>query len=176
MLISKWFSYCCCLVTKLCPTWWAHWLQHARLPCPSLSLTVCSHSCPLSQWCHPTTSSSVIPFSSCSQSFPISGSFPIDSSQSDGQSIGTSASASVLPMNIQSWFLLGLIDFLAIQLFSFAQSCPTLCNPMDYSTPGFQLHHHQLPESTQTHVQWVSEAIQPSHLLSSPSLPVFNLS
>ena len=77
MLISKWFSYCGCSGAKLCPTLWPHWLQHTRLPCPSLSLTVCSHSCPLTQWCYPTISSSVIPFSSCPQSFPISVSFPM---------------------------------------------------------------------------------------------------
>ena len=69
-------------------------LQPTRFPCPSLSTRVCSNSSPLSQWCHPTISSSVIPFSSCLQSFPASGSFPMSN-----QSIGASASASVLPMN-----------------------------------------------------------------------------
>ena len=88
---------------------WLHGLQHITLPCPSLSLRVCSNSCPLSQWCHPTISSSVIPFSSCLQSFPASGSFTVSRFfASGGQSIGASASASVLPMNIQSWFSLGL--------------------------------------------------------------------
>ena len=78
---------------------WSHRLQHTRLPCLSPSLEVCSNSCPLSQWCHPTISSSVIPFSSCPQSFPASGSFPMSRLfASDGQSIG--ASALVLPMNI----------------------------------------------------------------------------
>ena len=78
-------------------------MQHTRLPCPSLSPWVCSNSCPLSQWCHPTISSSVIPFSSCPQSFPASGSFPVSQIfVSGGQSIG--ASASVLQMDIQSWF------------------------------------------------------------------------
>ena len=116
MLISKWFSYCCCLVDKLCPTLWARWLQHARLPCPSLSLAVCSHSCPLSRWCHPTISSSVIPFSSCLQSFPASGCFPRSQFfASGGQSVGVSASASVLPMNIQDWFPLGLTSLTSLQ-------------------------------------------------------------
>ena len=79
---------------------WPHGLQHARLPCPSLSPRVCSNSCPSSQW--PTISSSVIPFSSCLQSFPASGSFPMSQFfPSGGQSIGVSASASVLPINIQ---------------------------------------------------------------------------
>ena len=86
---------------------WPHGLQHARLPCPSPPPEACSNSCPLSQWCHPTTSSSVVPFSSCLPSFPASGSFPMSQFFiSGGQSIGASASASVLPMNIQDWFLL----------------------------------------------------------------------
>ena len=85
-----------------------HRLQHARLPCPSLSPGVFSNSCLLSWWCHPTLSSSVVPFSSCPQSFLVSGSFPISwLFTSGGQSIGASTSASVLPVNIQGWFLLG---------------------------------------------------------------------
>ena len=84
-------------------------LQHTRLPCPSLSPGVCSNSCPLSQWCHPTISSSVFPFSSHLQSFPASGTFPMSwLFTSDGPSIESLASASVLPINIQSWFPLGL--------------------------------------------------------------------
>ena len=80
-------------------------LQHARLPCPSLSPRGCSDSCTLSRWCHPTISSSVFPFSSCLQSFPASGSFPVSQFfASGGQSIVASASASVLPMCIQGWF------------------------------------------------------------------------
>ena len=88
---------------------WPHGLQHARLPCPSLSPEVSSNSCPLSWWCRPTISSSVIPFSFCPQSFPASGSLPMSQLfTSGGQSIGTSVS--VLPVNIQSWFPLGLTD------------------------------------------------------------------
>ena len=84
-------------------------LQHARLPCPSATLRAYSNSCLLSQWCHPTISSSVVPFSSCLQSFPASGSFQMSQFfTSGGQSIGVSASSSVLPMNIQDWFPLGL--------------------------------------------------------------------
>ena len=94
-----------------------HGLQHARLPCPSLSPGVCSNSCPLNQWSHPTISSSVIPFSSCLQSFPASGSFPMSQFfASGGQSIGASASASVPPINIHGWFpleLTGLISLLS---------------------------------------------------------------
>ena len=92
---------------------WPHGPQHARLPCPSPSPGACSNSCWLSQWCHPTISSSVIPFFSSLQSFPASGSFPKSwLSTSGGQSIGASASASVLPMNIQGWFLLELIGLI----------------------------------------------------------------
>ena len=79
-----------------------HGLQHARFPCPSPTPRACSNSCPLSQWYHLAISVSVIPFSSCPQSFPVSGSFPMSQFFASGsQSIGTAASASVLPMNIQ---------------------------------------------------------------------------
>ena len=95
---------------------WPHGLQHARFPCPSLSLVVCSDSCPLTWWCYLTVSFSVVPFSSCPQSFPASGSFPLSQLfASGGQSIGASASASVLPMNIQDWFLLGLTALISLQ-------------------------------------------------------------
>ena len=81
-----------------------HGLQHTRLPCPSPTPRACSNSCPWSQWCHPTISSSVIPFSCCLQSFPASGSFQMSQVfASGGQSIEVSASASVLPVNIQDW-------------------------------------------------------------------------
>ena len=84
---------------------WPCGLQHARPPCPSLTPGVYSNSSPLSQWCHPNISSSVDPFSSCLQSFPASGSFPMSQFFASGsQSIGVSASASILPMNIQDWF------------------------------------------------------------------------
>ena len=83
---------------------WPHGLQHARLPRPSLSPRVCSDSCPLSRWCRPTISSSVIPFSSCPQPFPASGSYPMSQLfTSGGQSIGASASTSVLPVTFQGW-------------------------------------------------------------------------
>ena len=83
-----------------------HGLQHARLPCPSPTPGTCSDSCPLSRWCHPTISSSVVPSSSCLQPFPASGSFPVSQFFAPGsQIIGALASASVLPMNIQDWFL-----------------------------------------------------------------------
>ena len=85
-----------------------HGLQHARPPCPSPNPGPYSNSSPSSPWCHPTVSASVVPFSSCLQSFPASGSFQMSQFfTSSGQSIGASASASVLPMNIQDWFPLG---------------------------------------------------------------------
>ena len=83
---------------------WPHGLQHTSLPCHSLSPGICSNSCPLSWWCHPTVSFSVTPFSSCPQSFPASGSFPKNHLfTSGGQNIGTSVSALVLPRNIRGW-------------------------------------------------------------------------
>ena len=89
--------------------------QHIRLPCPSLSPRICSSSCPLSWWCHPTISSSVA-LLSCPQSFSASGSFLMSQFfASGGQSIGASTSASVLLMNIQGWFLLGLTDLISLQ-------------------------------------------------------------
>ena len=95
---------------------WPHQLQHTRLPCQSPTPGACSNLCPLSRWCHPTISPSVIPFSSCLQSFPASGSSPMSQFfTSDGQNIGVSASASVLPMNIQDWFPLGLTDLIFLQ-------------------------------------------------------------
>ena len=93
-----------------------HGLQHARPPCPSPTPGVYSNTCPLSRWCHPTISSSVIPFSSCLQPFPASESFPVSQPfASGGQSIGVSVSASVFPMNIQDWFPLGLTDLISLQ-------------------------------------------------------------
>ena len=113
---------CCCSVTQYCVTLWSRGLQHARLPCPSPSPRACSNSCPSSQWCHPTISSSVIPFSSCLQSFPASGSFLISQLfASGGQSTGALASEPVLPMNIQDWFPLALTGFISLQSKGFSR-------------------------------------------------------
>ena len=93
-----------------------HGLQHTRFPCPSPTPEACSNSCPWNRWCHPTITCFDIPFSSCLQSFPISGSFPMSQFiASGGQSIRASASTSVLPMNVQDWFPLGLTDFISLQ-------------------------------------------------------------
>ena len=97
-------------------SFWPHGLQHINLPCLSPSSRVCSNSHSLSRWCHPTISSSVVPFSSCLLSFPASGSFPRSRLfTSGGRSTGASASASVLPMNIQHWFSLGLTGWISLQ-------------------------------------------------------------
>ena len=93
-----------------------HELQPAGLPCPSPTPGVCSKSCPSNRWCHPAISSSVVPFSSCLQSFPASGSFLMSHFfASGGQSIGTSVLTSVLPMNIQDWFPLRLTGLFSLQ-------------------------------------------------------------
>ena len=93
-----------------------HELQHARPPCPSPTAGVYSNSCPSSRWCHPAISSSVIPFSSCPQSLPASGFFPVSQLfTSGGHSIGVSASASLLPMNTQDWSPLGWTVWISLQ-------------------------------------------------------------
>ena len=111
--LNAWLC-CCFLVAQSCPTLWPRGLQPARLPCPSPPPGACSNLCPLSWWCHPTISSSFVPFSSCLQSFPAPGSFLMSRLfASGGQSID--ASASVLPMNIQDWFPLGLTGLSPLQ-------------------------------------------------------------
>ena len=110
-------SFCYrCSVLKSCLTLGPHEPEHARLPCSSLSPRVCSNSCPLSQSCYLTISSSVTFFSSCPQSFPASGSFQMSQLFASGdQSIGTSALASILPMNIQDWLPLGWNGWISLQ-------------------------------------------------------------
>ena len=95
---------------------WPHGLQHARPPCPSPTPRAYSNSCTLSQWCHPTISSSVVPFSICPQSLPASRYFPVSQLFTwGGQSIGVSASASVLPVNTQDWIPLGWTVWISLQ-------------------------------------------------------------
>ena len=95
---------------------WPHGLQLIRLPCWSPTPRACSNACPLSWWCHPTISSSVVLFSSCLQSFPASGSFPMSQFFPLGdQSIRVSASASVLPINIQNWLPLQMTGFISLE-------------------------------------------------------------
>ena len=103
-------------VAQSCPTLQPHKLQHTRPPCPSPTPGVHPNTCPLIQWCHLTISSSVIPFSSCLQSFPTSGSFQMSQFfTSCGQNIGIPASTSVLPVNTQGWFPLGLTGLISLQ-------------------------------------------------------------
>jgi len=110
---------CVCVVVQSLSHVWlfvTSWTEAYQASCPSFSPRVCSHSCPLSWWCHPTISSSVAHFSSCPQSFPASGSFPVSwLFASGGQSIRASTSASVLPMNIQGWFPLGWTGWISLQ-------------------------------------------------------------
>ena len=136
----------CCSVTKLYLTLWPRGLQHARLLCPLPSPRVCSNSCPLSRWCHPANLSSVGPFSSCPQSFPASGSFPVSQLfASGGQSIG--ASASILLLNIRGWFPLGLTGLISLQYREFSRvfSSTTIWMYQFFSTqpslwPNSQIH------------------------------------
>ena len=108
-------QFSCSVVSDSC-TAWPHALQHPRPPCPSPTHGVHSNSCPLSQWSYPTISSSVVPFSSCLQSFPASGSFQMNPFfASGGWSIGVSASTSVLPMNTQDWSPLGWTGWIFLQ-------------------------------------------------------------
>ena len=105
---------------------WPHEPQHARPSCPSPTPGVYPNPCPLSQWCHPTISSSVIPFSFCPQSFPASGSFPMSQLfASGGQSMGVSASTSVLPMNTQDWTHLGWTGWIFLQSKGLSRPSPT---------------------------------------------------
>ena len=113
-------------VTQSCLTLRPHALQHTRLPCPSPTPGAYSDSCPLSRWCYPAISSSVVPFSSCLQSFPASRSFPMSQFfASGGQRLGVSASASVLPMNIQDWFPLGWTGWISFWTRDSQESSPT---------------------------------------------------
>ena len=105
-------QFSCSVVSDPLPP---HGLQHSRPPCPSPTPRAYSNSCPLSRWCHPAISSSVIPFSSHLRSLPASGSFQMSHFTSGGQIIGVSASASVLPMNIQDWSPLGWTGWISLQ-------------------------------------------------------------
>ena len=157
---------------------WPHVLQHTRLPCPSPNPKACSSSCPSRGWCHPTISSSVVPFSSCLQSFPVPGSFPMSQLfTSGGQSTGASASASVLSVNIQYWFplrLTGLISFKSlVQHYSSKvstaaaakslQSCLTLCDPIDSSSPGSSVPGILQARAPGKALEWVAISFSRAH-------------
>ena len=130
------FHDICCSVIQLCLTLRPRGLQHARPPCPWPTHGACSNSCPSSRWCHPTISSSVVPFSSCLQSLLASGSFPMSQFfASGGLSIGASAAVSVLPMNIQDWFPLGWTGDQPWDFFERNDAERLLLNHVN--TPGF---------------------------------------
>ena len=116
MIMNIFFSLVQFSCSDMSDSLWPRGLQHARPPCPSPTPGVYSNSCPLSWWCHPIISSSVVPSSSCPQSFPASGSFQMSQLFASGdQSIGVSASASVFPMNTQDWSPLGWTGSIALQ-------------------------------------------------------------
>ena len=134
-----------------------HESQHARPPCPSPTPGVHPNPCPLSQWCHPTISSSVIPFSSCPQSLPASGSFPMSQLFTwGGQSTGVSASTSVLPMNTQDWCPLGWTGWISFQSRDCQESSPT---PQFKSINSPVLSFLLSPILTSIHDQWKNHSL-----------------
>ena len=131
---------------------WPYGLQHVRPPCPSPTPRAYSNSCPSSRWCHPTISSFVVPFASCLQSFPESGSSPVSQFfASGGQSIGVSASAPALPMNIQNWFPLGLTAWIPCSPRDSQESSPT---PQFNSINSSGLSFFYSPTLTPIHGYW----------------------
>ena len=131
-------------------------LQHPRLPCPSPTLEVYSNSHPLSHWCHPAISSSVIPFSSCLQSFPASGSFQMSQLfASSGQSIGVSALASVLPMNIRDWLPLGWTGWISLQSKGLSRVFSNT-TPQKHQLFGAQLSTLESPIFSKQEIHWES--------------------
>ena len=148
-------------VAQLCPTLWPHELLHSRLPCPSLCPRVCSNSYPLNQWWHPNILSSVFPFSSCLQSFPALGSFPMSRLfTSGGQSIR--ASASVLPVNIQDSFPLGLTGWISLLSKGLSRvfSNPTVQKHQDstYHRATRPMHHNYWSPHTESLCSTTKEA------------------
>ena len=136
--------------------WLQHGLQHARPPCPLPSPGACSNLCLSSRWCHPAISSSVIPLSSCLQSFSALGSSPMSQFfASGGQSIGASASASVLPMNIEDWFPLGWTDWISLQSKGLSR---VLSNITVQKHQFFSAHLHS-PTLTSIHDQWKNHSL-----------------
>ena len=150
---------------------WTHGLQHARLLCPSPSHKACSNSGPLSQWCHPTVSSSVIPFSSCLQFFPASGSFPMSKLFSSGsQRFGVSASASVLPMNIQALFPLGWTCWISLLSKGLEESSPT---PRFESINSLVLSFLYGPTLTSIHDYWENCSFDYTHHCQESNISAF---
>ena len=143
-----------------------HGLQHTRFPCPSPTSGAYSDSCPSSQWCHPTISSSVVPFSSCPQSFPASGSFQMSQlSTSGGQSTGVSALVLFLPKNTQDWSPLGWTGWISLQSKGLSESSPT---PQFKSINSSVLSFLHSPTLTSIHAHWKNHS-----LWSSNSIPEY---
>ena len=137
----------------MCDSLQAHGLQRARAPCPSPTPEAYSNSCPSSQQCHPTISSSVTPFSSCPQSFPASGSFQMSQLfASGGQRIGVSALASVLPMNIQDWFPLEGTSWISLQSKGLSR---VFSNTTVQKHQFFSIQLLYSPTLTSIHNQWI---------------------
>ena len=151
-------------------------LQHARLPCRSQLPGTCSDSCPLSWWCHPAISSSVVPFSSCLQFLPESGSFSMRQFfASGGQSIGTSASALVFPVNIQGWFplgLTGLISLLSKGLSRFFSSTTVQKHQFYGAQPFFFLF---CPALTSVHDYWKNHSFDHINFVGKVVSLLFNM-
>ena len=150
-----------------------HELQHARSPCPSLTPRVYSNSCPLSLWCHPTFSSFVVTFSSCLQSFPASGSFPMSQLfPSGGQSIGVSASASVLPMNTQDWSHLGWTAWISLQSKGLSRVFSnTIVKSINFSLLSFPYS----PILTSIHDHWKNTALARGTFIDKVMSLLFNM-
>ena len=152
---------------------WPHESQHTRPPCPSPTPKVHPNSCPSGWWCHPTTSSPVVPFSSRLQSFPASGSFPVSQYfTSGGQSIGASASASVLPMNIQDWFPLGLTVWSSCSPRDSQESSPT---PQFKSINSSVLSFLHSPTLTSIHDYWKTIALTTRKFVGKVMPLIFNM-
>ena len=148
-----------------------HGLQHTCLPCPSPTPRAYSNSCPLSWWCHTTISFSVVPFSSCLQSFPASGSFPMSQFFTAGsQNIGVSASASVLPMNMQDWFPLGWTGWISFCPRDSQESSPT---PQFKSINSSALSFLYSLTLTSRHDYWKNHSFEQSDLFKQSHVSTF---
>ena len=165
--VSTQHAYSVQLVAQSCLTLWCKGTQHSRPPCPSPTPQACPNSCPLSQWCHPTFSSCVIPFSSCFQSFPASGSFPVSQFfTSHGQSIGASTSASVISVNIQDRFPLGLTGWISLQ-------SRGLSTPWFKSIISFLISFLYSPTLTFIHDCWINETCDYTDLCQQSNVSAF---
>ena len=171
MQAFEWFSSVQSSRSVMSDSLWPHGLQHARPPCPSPTARVYSNSCPLNWWCHPTTSSSVVPFSSRLQSFPGSGFFPVSQYfTSGGQSIRVSASAWVLPMNIQDRFPLGLTGWITLQSKGLSR---VFSNTTVQKHQFFTLSFLYSPTLTSIHDYWKNHSLDETDLCQQSNVSAF---